>query len=65
MSDYLTNIGAIEQRKRLVLGICLLSTSIVLLVVMLQQDLETWWRLWLFIPLWAGLLGFIQARAKT
>jgi hypothetical protein len=65
MSDYLTNIGAIEQRKRLVLGICLLSTSIVLLVVMLQQDLETWWRLWLFIPLWAGLLGFIQARTKT
>lgn len=65
MSDYLTNIGTIEQRKRLVLGICLLSASVVLFVVMVQQGLEKWWRLWLFIPLWAGLLGFMQARAKT
>jgi hypothetical protein len=65
MNNHLSNIGAIEQRKRLVLGFCLLSASFVLLVVMVQQGAEKWWRLWLFIPLWAAVLGFMQARAKT
>lgn len=65
MSNRLANIGAIEQRKRRVLGLCLLSASAVLLVVMVQQDLAIWWRLWLFIPLWAGVLGLLQARTKT
>lgn len=55
MSDHLANIGAIEQRKRFALGLCLRSASIVLLVVMVQQGLETWWRLWLFVPLTAHL----------
>jgi hypothetical protein len=65
MSNRLANIGAIEQRKRLALGLCLVFASVVLLVVMLQQGLETWWRLWLFVPLWAGVLGLMQARTKT
>lgn len=65
MSNHLSNIGAIEQRKRFVLGLCLLSASLVLLVVLLQQGAATWWRLWLFMPLWVAVLGFMQARAKT
>lgn len=65
MSNHLSNIGASEQRKRLALGLCLLSASLVLLVVMLRQGVATWWRLWLFIPLWVAVLGFMQARAKT
>jgi len=65
MSNRLANIGTIEQRKRRTLGFCFLSASVVSLVVMAQQGLATWWRLWLFMPIWAGVLGLLQARTKT
>ena len=65
MSNPLANIDALEQRKRRALGLCLLSASAVGLVMMAQQELATGWRLWLFIPLWAGVLGLLQARTKT
>lgn len=65
MSDHPANIGILERRKRFILGLCLLATSIVLLFITQQQQLSLWWRLVLFFPLWISMLGFMQARAKT
>ena len=59
------NIGSKERQKRLISGIIMLGLSVGILVVLVATDVNRWWRLALFLPLWMGTVGFFQAREKT
>jgi len=47
------------------MGFVLLVVSAGLLVVLGRGAVSRWWRLWLMVPLWVSMLGFIQAREQT
>jgi hypothetical protein len=59
------NIGLMEKRKRLINGAVMLLLSVGLFNWLLWTDANVWHRLWLFIPLWMGNIGLLQAREKT
>lgn len=59
------NIGVRERRQRYTIGLIVLVLSAGLLVLLTRSEVSHWWRLWLMIPLWASLLGLIQAREQT
>ena len=63
--DRVANIGMRERRQRYVMGFVLLVVSAGLLVVLGRGAVSRWWRLWLMVPLWVSMLGFIQAREQT
>lgn len=60
-----SNIGPLEQRKRLVMGVAMLSLSLMLAFGMKSSGAGRALHLTLFAPLFFGMLGFIQAREKT
>jgi hypothetical protein len=47
------------------LGLSLLVVSGVGLAVLLALGGTRWWRLLLFLPLWGGMLGVLQAQRRT
>lgn len=59
------NIGVRERRQRYAMGLLVLVGSAGLLVLLERSEVSRWWRLWLIIPLWASMLGLIQAREQT
>lgn len=59
------NIGPRERRKRLVFGVAALSLSVVISAIFVVKGVPPVWRLSLFVPLFAGALGFFQSRDRT
>ncbi|MDX1676056.1 MAG: hypothetical protein R3314_14775 [Longimicrobiales bacterium] len=62
---WVRNIGAMQCRRRLILGIVGIAVGAAGMAVLLTVDVDRLWRLALFIPLWAGFLGFFQHQEKT
>jgi hypothetical protein len=61
----IANIGPRERQKRLVFGVTALFVSLVISAIFVIEGVRPVWRLTLFIPLFAGALGFFQARDRT
>ena len=61
----IANIGPHERQKRLVFGVTALVLSLVISAIFVIEGVRPVWRLTLFIPLFAGALGFFQARDRT
>ena len=61
----LANIGPKETRKRLLMGIAMVGAGLVLAFVFARAGVSRGWFAALFLPFWAGALGFSQAREKT
>ena len=61
----IANIGPQERRKRLVFGITALAISVVISFLFVFYGVRPVFRLPLFVPLFAGALGFFQARDRT
>jgi hypothetical protein len=61
----LANIGPKEVRKRLVMGVAVLATSVILAFIFARAGVSRGWYAVLFLPFWMGTLGISQARKKT
>ena len=61
----IANSGPRERRKRLMFGITALAASIVISFLFVFYGVRPLFRLPLFVPLFAGALGFFQARDRT
>ena len=61
----LANIGPKETGKRLLIGVAMLATGVVLAVVFAHADVGRGWYAALFLPFWIGTLALSQARKKT
>jgi hypothetical protein len=61
----IANIGPRERQKRLVFGVAALFLSVVISAIFVIEGVRLIWRLMLFVPLFAGALGFFQARDRT
>lgn len=61
----IANIGPNERRKRLYFGVAALLISVMISAIFVVEGVRPIWRLSLFIPLFAGALGFFQARDRT
>jgi len=61
----IANIGPRERHKRLVFGAAALFLSVVISAIFVIEGVPPIWRLTLFVPLFAGALGFFQARDRT
>jgi len=59
------NIGRRERGRRLTFGVAFLCVGVVLAVLLVGTGARVVWRLPLFLPLWIGALGLLQARDKT
>jgi hypothetical protein len=59
------NIGPGERRRRLVSGLALLCTSILIAAALMTSGVDRGWRGLLFLPLWAAALGVFQAYDST
>ena len=59
------NIGPKEARKRLLMGVAMLATGVVLAVIFTHAGVSRGWYAALFLPFWMGTLGISQARKKT
>jgi hypothetical protein len=65
VSTCIANIGPREQRKRMRFGLVLFVVSAAVAAVLMASGVPRWWRLALFLPVWAAATGFFQAREKT
>jgi hypothetical protein len=65
LTDRVANIGVRERRQRYVMGLVMLVVSAGLLVLLGRSEVSRWWRLGLLVPLWASMLGLVQAREQT
>jgi hypothetical protein len=61
----LGNIGTAGQRQRLLVGIVCLAAASGALVWLEYTSASRWWRLGAFPLIWLGVVGLLQARAKT
>ena len=59
------NLGPGEQRKRLIVGIVGLVAAVAAAAWMVVSGQTRLVRLLVFFPLMAGILGVLQAKAKT
>jgi hypothetical protein len=59
------NIGPQGRRRRLVIGFVMLVAGFGGLAGLIALGTPLWWRLGLFLPFWAGALGYFQAREGT
>ena len=59
------NIGPKEARKRLLMGVAMLTMGVVLAVIFTYAGVSRGWYSVLFLPFWMGTLGISQARKKT
>ena len=60
----LANIGPKEIRKRLLMGVAMLSLGVLLAVFFAHADVSRGWYAALFLPFWIGTLAVSQARKK-
>jgi uncharacterized membrane protein len=61
----IANIGAGEQRKRVVFGVAALVVGALIAVLLVAVHAPMLWRLPLILVFYAGALGFFQSRDKT
>jgi hypothetical protein len=61
----LANIGPKEIRKRLFMGVAMVTMGVVLAVVFAHADVSRGWYAALFLPFWIATLAISQARKKT
>lgn len=61
----IANIGPRERRKRLVFGMVTLAASVVISFLFVFYGVRSVFRLFLFVPLFVGALGFFQYRDRT
>jgi hypothetical protein len=61
----LANIGPKEARKRMLMGVAMLSIGVVLAVIFTHAGVSRGWYSVLFLPFWMGTLPISQARKKT
>ena len=59
------NIGAAEQRKRLLFGVVALVAGVVIAALLIAVRAPLIWRLPLILVFYAAGLGFFQSRDKT
>ena len=59
------NIGPKEARKRLLMGVAMLATGVVVAIIFTHAGVSRGWYSLLFLPFWIGTLGISQARKKT
>jgi len=59
------NIGPRQRRIGRNMGIVALVASVALAVALVALEIDRYWRLSLFLPIWIGGAGIFQARAKT
>jgi len=61
----LANIGPKETRKRLLMGVAMLTVGVVLAIIFAHAGVSRGWYAVLFLPFSLGTLGISQARKKT
>ena len=61
----LANIGPKEVRKRLLMGVAVLATGVIVAFIFAHAGVSRGWYAVLFLPFWMGALGISQARKKT
>jgi hypothetical protein len=61
----LANIGPKETRKRLFMGVAMLTAGVDLAIIFAHAGVSRGWYALLFLPFWMGTLGISQARKKT
>jgi hypothetical protein len=59
------NLGPRQARKRLGFGLAFLAAGIVLVLVLWFWNAPSAAWLSLFVPVWLGLLGLLEARTHT
>ena len=59
------NIGPRGRASRMRFGIVGLGVAVALAIVLLALGAPRGWRAVVFVPLWIGALGVLQARDKT
>ena len=59
------NIGPLERRKRLKLGIAMLAVSTAIILIFVLSASPRIWRFILFFPIFLSLLCFIENREST
>jgi len=64
-SGVLGNIGKAGQRQRLLVGLVCLTAASIALFWLEYTAASRWWRLGVFPLVWLGVLGLVQARART
>ena len=64
-AERIANIGAAEQRKRLLFGVVALVAGGVIAVLLIVVNAPWLWRLPLILVFYAGALGLFQSRDKT
>jgi len=60
-----SNIGPREQRARLTFGVTMLAVAAVIVAGQIMLDWPRWWRMLTVLPLFAGMLGILQAHKGT
>ena len=60
-----SNIGPGERRKRLVFGVILLILGVAAGAGLVLLAVPRLWRLVAFLPLFVGVMGVLQYRART
>ena len=61
----MVNIGPRERRRRFAVGIAMLAVGTGVGVALIMGGAGRWWRVGVFLPLWVGALGILQARGGT
>ena len=61
----LANIGPREIRKRLLMGVAVLATGVIVAFIFAHAGVSRGWYAALFLPFWMGTLAISQARKKT
>jgi hypothetical protein len=59
------NLGGRERGKRWMFGVVMTLIGAAAAYGAVASGVPRWWRVGVFIPLWAGALGFFQAMAST
>ena len=61
----LVNIGPKETRKRLLMGVVMVTAGVVMAIIFSRAGVSDGWYSGLFLPFWLGTLTLSQARKKT
>lgn len=65
MAPIARNIGPGGCRRRYLLGGLMLAVGVAAALVLVLLGADRGLRVGLFVPFWAGALGFFQARGQT
>lgn len=61
----IANIGPRERQRRMRIGVVSLVGGVCFAAILVGIEAHWLWRLFLFLPFWAGAVGILQAREKT